>query len=112
LRLLEIDQAPIKDEVCRSSASWKNWRKKSKTDGHGAAQSGLAAAQRRTVAASLEAALEDLKAAKLGSATGNQRTARDQFREIARLLLLSQGELEPCARRFTKWTRRLISKKR
>src|SRR5205807_2004622 len=43
---------------------------------------------------SLDAAVDDLKTAKLLSATGNQKKARDQFREIARLLLLSQGEVE------------------
>src|SRR6266853_5086796 len=45
-------------------------------------------------AAPVLARLERLKAARLLSATGNEKKARDQFREIAALLTLSQGEVE------------------
>lgn len=39
----------------------------------------------------LDAAVEELKAAKVLSATGNEKKARDQLREMARLLTLSQN---------------------
>ena len=54
----------------------------------------LRQAQEGGLMPALDAANDELKVAKLLSATGNQRKARDEFREIARLLILSQGELE------------------
>jgi hypothetical protein len=42
----------------------------------------------------LEAAAADLKAAKLLSATGNEKKARDQMRDVARTLLLSKDLVE------------------
>jgi len=95
LRLLQIDQEPIKDEVQPVIGQLEKLAKEIQ-DGPAMERPKAALQQIKEgkLMPSLEAALEDLKVAKLGSATGNQRTARDQFREIARLLLLSQGELE------------------
>ena len=42
----------------------------------------------------LESAAEDLKATKLLSATGSEKRARDEMREVARLLLMSKEPIE------------------
>ena len=95
LRLLQIDQEPIKDELAPVIGKLEKLAKEI-NDGPTAERPKAALRQIKEggLAPSLDAALEDLKAAKLLSATGNQKKARDQFRDIARLLLLSQGEQE------------------
>src|SRR5262245_29542847 len=95
LRLVQIDQEPMKDEALRYIAQLERITKDN-TDGPTAQRpkEALRQANEGGLLAALESANEELKVAKLLSATGNQRRARDEFREIARLLILSQGEIE------------------
>ncbi len=95
LRLLQIDQEPIKDEVVPMIGKLEKLAREIK-DGPAMERpkAALQAVKEGRLLSWLDAAMEDLKGVKLSSASGNQKQARDQFREIARLLLLSQGELE------------------
>lgn len=95
LRMLQIDQEPIKDELLPVIGKLEKLAKEI-NDGPTMERPKAALQQIKQggLVPSLDSAVEDLRTAKLLSATGNQKKARDQFREIARLLLLSQGELE------------------
>ena len=95
LRLLQIDQEPIKDEAIPVIGKLEKMAQEIK-DGPAMerCKSALQQVTDGKLLSSLDGAVEDLRASKLLSATGNQKKARDQFREIARLLLLSQGERE------------------
>lgn len=95
LRLLQIDQEPIKDEVAPLIGKLEKLAREIK-DGPAVERPKAALHQVKEggLLASLDAAVEDLRASKLLSALGSQKHVRDQFREIARVLLLAQGELE------------------
>lgn len=95
LRVQQIDQETLKDEIVLTLGKLEQISKDI-TDGPTSERPKLALqqAQDGALKPSLDAAVEDLKTGKLLSASGNEKRARDQLREIARLLLLSQGELE------------------
>src|SRR5688572_2040622 len=95
LRVQQIDQETLKDEIMLTLGKLEQISKDT-TDGPTSERPKLALqqAQDGALKPSLDAAVEDLKTGKLLSASGNEKRARDQLREIARLLLLSQGELE------------------
>lgn len=95
LRLLQIDQEPIKDEVGPVIGKLQELAKEIQ-DGPAAdrPKAALQQAKEGGLFPALDSAVEDLKSGKILSATSSQKKARDQFREIARLLLLSQGEVE------------------
>src|SRR5205085_1285012 len=82
LRLLQIDQEPIKDEVLPVIGQLEKLANEIQ-DGPGMERPKAALQQIKEgkLLPSLEAAVEDLKTARFFSATGNQRAARDQFRE-------------------------------
>lgn len=81
LRLLQIDQEPIKDEATPYLKKFE-------------ATSG--AETNKTTALllkALDAAIEAINAARFQSAAGDQRTARNIFRAMARSLVLAEGRL-------------------
>jgi DNA repair exonuclease SbcCD ATPase subunit len=95
LKLLQIDQEPLIDEV-KPHVTRLDKLAKETIDGPTVERAKQAArqAQEGGWEAALNAAIKELQAGKLMSGASNQRRARDQFREIARLLILSQGEVE------------------
>src|SRR3954452_18359806 len=95
LRIQEIDQGNIKDEVALVLAQLEKIAK-TITDGPIAERPKAALQQVKAggVSPALDSAAEELKGGKLLSATGNEKKARDQLREIARLLTLSMDPSE------------------
>jgi hypothetical protein len=93
LRYQQSEQNPLKDETAAILAKLARLSAET-TDGPAAERSSAALQQAKDggLAPALEAAAEELKEDKLKllSAIGNQKKARDQLREIARLLILSQ----------------------
>ncbi|HMJ89286.1 MAG TPA: hypothetical protein VK530_05695 [Candidatus Acidoferrum sp.] len=86
-----IDQAALKDETVMVLKKIESLAKE--TDGSATGERPKAALdQARTggLVAALDAALDDLKNSKLLSATGNEKKARDQMRDVARALLMSK----------------------
>src|SRR6185295_1265023 len=95
LRVQQIDQETLKDEIMLTLGKLEQISKDI-TDGPTSERPKLALqqAQDGALKPSLDSAVDDLKTGKLLSASGNEKRARDQLREIARILLLSQGEME------------------
>src|SRR3954447_25543329 len=95
LRIQEIDQGNIKEEVALVLAQLEKIAK-TITDGPIAERPKAALQQVKEggVSPALDSAVEELKGGKLLSATGNEKKARDQLREIARLLTLSMDPAE------------------
>jgi hypothetical protein len=93
LRYQQSEQNPLKDETAAILAKLARLSAET-SDGPAAERSSAALRQARDggLTPALEAAAEELKEDKLKllSAIGNQKKARDQLREIARLLILSQ----------------------
>jgi hypothetical protein len=93
LRYQQSEQNPLKDETAAILAKLERLSK-DVADGPTAERTKTALQQVRTggLPAALEASAEELKEdrLKLLSAIGNEKKARDQMREIARLLILSQ----------------------
>jgi uncharacterized protein YktA (UPF0223 family) len=91
LQQQEIDQVALKDEL----ALVLNKLEKLAREGDGSPagerpKAAVALAKEGGLLATLDSSVEDLKSAKLLSATGNQKKARDQMRDVARTLLLSK----------------------
>lgn len=87
----EIDQVAIKDEV----GLWLNKLEKMVQESDGTPtgerpKAALGQARNGGLLAALNSSVDDLKSARLLSATGNEKKARDQMREVARTLLLSK----------------------
>jgi len=95
LKIQEIDQENIKEEV---NLVLKKLEKVGQeiTDGPTAERSkqALTQANEGGLHPAMDTAVTELKTAKLLSASGNEKKARDQLREIARLLTLSQDTAE------------------
>ena len=91
LQQQEIDQVALKDEIGLVLNKLDKLSRES--DGTPAGERPRAAleqAKNGGLLTALEGSVEDLKTAKLLSATGNQKRARDQMRDVARTLLLSK----------------------
>src|SRR5436190_14845207 len=87
----EIDQVAIKDELLLLLSAIE--RVANETEGAPTGERPKAAleqAKNGGIVASLDDSVKDLQGAKLLSATGNEKRARDQMREVARTLLLSK----------------------
>ncbi len=95
LRIQQIDQENLRDEVQATVGKLEKMTKEI-TDGTTAERSKLALqqAQQGGLKPALDGSVDDLRVGKMLSAAGNEKKARDQLREIARLLILSQGETE------------------
>src|SRR5436190_2318406 len=95
LRVQQIDQDTLKDEIMLTLGKLEQISKDI-TDGPTSERPKLALqqAQDGALKPSLDSSVDDLTTGKLLSASGNEKRARDQLREIARILLLSQGEME------------------
>jgi hypothetical protein len=95
LNLLRIDQEPLKDEVLLQTKRLERLAAQPH-EGPTAHRPQQALRQTREggLFPALDGALDELKAGRVVNAWGQQREARNQFREIARLLLLSRSELE------------------
>jgi len=95
LKVQQTDQETLKDEAAPVLARLERFTREI-TDGYSAerARTALQQAKSGGLLPALDGAAEQLKSARLLSATGNEKKARDQFREIAALLTLSQGEVE------------------
>jgi hypothetical protein len=93
LRYQQSEQLPLKDEVALILARLDRLSREI-TDGPAAGRPKMALRQAADggLMPALEAAVEELKEDKLKllSAIGNEKKARDQLREMARLLILSQ----------------------
>jgi hypothetical protein len=92
LRLLQIDQEPLKDELApllKKLGEVQPAPEAATTRNHAPQASSYA--KESNLLPALEAATQGLHAGKLHSAAGDQRTVRNHLREIARLLVLSQG---------------------
>jgi len=95
LKLQEIDQDNIKEEVALVLAKLEKLAKDVQ-DGPTAERPKKAVEQIEGggLKPALEDAFKDLQAARVLSAVGNEKRARDQLREISRMLVLSEDELE------------------
>ena len=97
LRYQQSEPNPLRDEVAAILARLERLTKES-ADGPASERPKAAMKQSRDgrVMTLLETAAEELKEdkLKLHSAIGNEKTARDQLREIARLLVLSQDMVD------------------
>jgi hypothetical protein len=95
LKLQEIDQENLKEEVALILARLEKLAKDVQ-DGPTAERPKKAMEQIQSggLKPALEDAFKDLQAARVLSAVGNEKRARDQLREIARMLVLSEDELE------------------
>jgi hypothetical protein len=91
----QIDQETLKDEVLITMKKLEQFAKEIE-EGPTAERPKLALqqAEQGALKPAMDSSVDDLKTGKLLSATGNEKRSRDQLREIARLLLLSQGERE------------------
>ena len=92
LRLLQIEQEPMRDEVLPLLSKLEEVRNGATTEprDRGSPEASRYARESNLLPA-LEAATRSLQGTKLHSAAGDQRTARNALREVARLLVLSQG---------------------
>src|SRR5436190_3240426 len=87
----EIDQVAIKDELLLLLSAIERVAKETEGAPTGERpKAALEQAKNGGIVASLDDSVKDLQAAKLLSATGNDKRARDQMREVARTLLLSK----------------------
>jgi hypothetical protein len=87
----EIDQIAIKDELALLvTAIDKVARETEGTPTGERPKAALAQAKNGGLFSALDDSVKDLQNAKLLSATGNEKKARDQMREVARTLLLSK----------------------
>src|SRR5215213_6774881 len=87
----EIDQVAIKDELLLLLSAIERVAKETEGAPTGERpKAALEQAKNGGIVASLDDSVKDLQAAKLLSATGNEKRARDQMREVARTLLLSK----------------------
>src|ERR1041385_2975234 len=95
LQLQHTEQGALKDEVALVIARLETLSKEI-MDGPMADRPKVALQQARDggLKPALDAAVEEIKTAKLLSATGNEKKARDQMREVARLLMLSKDASE------------------
>lgn len=95
LRLQEIDQENIRDEVLLVLTRLDKLSKEAR-DGPTADAPKKAVEQIESggLKAALEDALKDLRESRVLSAIGNEKRARDQLRAISRMLVLSEDELE------------------
>jgi hypothetical protein len=95
LKLQEIDQENIKAEVALVLARLEKLAKDVQ-DGPTAQRPKQAVEQIETggLKPALDDAFKDLQTARVLSAVGNEKRARDQLREISRMLVLSEDELE------------------
>lgn len=87
----EIDEVAIKDELVLLLNKLEKISRE--TDGTATGERPRAAlnlAKNGGLLTALEGSLDDLKNAKLLSATGNEKRARDQMRDVARTLLMSK----------------------
>jgi len=91
LQQQEIDEIALKDEVGQVLNKLERLTKESDGTPTGdRPKAALEQAKSGGLLTALEGAVNDLKNAKLLSATGNEKQARDQMREVARTLLLSK----------------------
>ncbi len=87
----EIDEAAIKDEVGLLLTKLEKLSRESDGTATGERpKAALELARTGGLLTALDGALEDLKAGKLLSATGNEKRARDQMRDVARTMLLAK----------------------
>ena len=87
----EIDQVAIKDELLLLLSAIERVAKETEGAPTGERpKAALEQAKSGGLVASLDDSVKDLQGAKLLSATGNEKRARDQMREVARTLLLSK----------------------
>ena len=95
LKLQEIDQDNIKEEVALVLAKLEKLAKDVQ-DGPTAERPKKAVDQIESggLKPALADAFKDLQAARVLSAVGNEKRARDQLREISRMLVLSEDQLE------------------
>src|SRR5687768_17190540 len=95
LKLQEIDQENIKAEVALVLARLEKLAKDVQ-DGPTAQRPKQAMEQLESggLKPALDDAFKDLQSARVLSAVGNEKRARDQLREISRMLVLSEDELE------------------
>lgn len=95
LRVQQIDQENLREEV-RLALEQLEKLAREITDGPAAGRPKLALeqAQQGGLHPALDGAVENLKTGLMGWATGQERRARDQLRDISRLLLLSQDGRE------------------
>jgi hypothetical protein len=95
LRLQQIEQDAIKPEVLLTTTQLDKLAREI-TDGPTAERPKLALQQVKEggLFPALDGATADLNKGLMLSATGNQRKARDQMRAIARLLVLSEDQIE------------------
>ena len=115
LRYQQSEQNPLKDETAAILA--KLTRLSTETiDGPAAERSKVALQQAKDggLTPALEAAAEELKEEKLKllSAIGNEKKARDQLREIARLLILSQDTADALKQAILELDRAIDSQKK
>jgi hypothetical protein len=95
IQVQQMDQVHLKDETAIHVG--KLQKLASETDGTATGERPKTAAKRVLdggLITALDAAAEDLKVRKLLSATGNEKKARDELREIARLLLMSKDAMD------------------
>lgn len=91
LQQQEIDQTAIKDEVGLLLGKLEKLAHESDGTATGERpKAALELARTGGLISSLEGAVEDLKNGRLLSATGTERRARDQMRDVARTMLLSK----------------------
>jgi hypothetical protein len=95
LKLQEIDQENLKDEVALVLAKLDKLSKEVR-DGPtaDAPKKAIEQVENGALKPALEDALKDLRESRVLSAIGNEKRARDQLREISRMLVLSEDELE------------------
>src|SRR5204862_34116 len=87
----EIDQVAIKDELLLLLSAIERVAKETEGAPTGERpKAALEQAKNGGIVASLDDSVKDLQGAKLLSATGNEKKARDQMRDVARTLLLSK----------------------
>jgi hypothetical protein len=95
IRQQEIDQTGLKDETVLVLKRLEKLA--SETDGTATGERPKAALELSKTGGlvpALDAAVDDLKNNKLLSATGNERKARDQMRDVARALLMSKDLID------------------
>jgi hypothetical protein len=95
LKLQEIDQENIKDEVLLVLTRLDKLSKEAQ-DGPTAKapREAVGRVENGGVKDALQDALKDLRESRVLSAIGNEKRARDQLREVSRMLVLSEDQLE------------------
>jgi hypothetical protein len=115
LRYQQSEQNPLKDETAAILAKLSRLSAET-TDGPAAERSKVALQQAKDggLTPALEAAAQELKEDKLKllSAIGNEKKARDQLREIARLLILSQDTADALKQAILELDRAIDSQKK